>query len=773
MNNHEDTQKRRMGKKSLAILALFLCLLPLAFSFLILKGGAEASEKETTFALTAEEEEKLSLIQDREITIGYAKSSEYSKTEDGLEYGLLVPVKKFLENELDFQVKMVLQREDALRDALEQKKIDLAFVCETEKERSGALFSVPVYENELFYLSNQKGKKPDSGQVIGYREKCREEKTIGSSMISGCRAVSYGNEAALFEAVQKGIVDGAVLGKTAALEAGAKEGIWPVQLPQSVSMVLASWNGRMKEILSIFDRYVLQTEEGEIFQNQFEEEEKNYLKFCLSEIPQGIQSKVQKEYSRILYYAGEGEDYPVYYWENGEKKGKLPEFIAFFEEVCGVPLEEISSDLKEIEELFEEGKVQLVLTTDSFFEEKKMIYFSVPLMEEKLVCIANREQNGDEDYWGITEENQEYFKAGRYTARSMKNTSLLSGNQIACSTKKELMQALLDGKIDQAVIKEGEADYLSLFSGETPFWFRQGEVGEVPLHFAAASEHRALISMMDEVIRVYPFLGYDLSGGGEAKQLLEEKIYQNGREMSIKNILMWISLGLLLLLSGVILLMSLRRDQPLLIIRKQAVSKGEKRVDKKKKNDGKDMPAQQVKKEGIIIEEAVKRDRLQKDLDVLTGLYNRNIFQTKICEIVERNPEALGVFAFIDMDRLKKINQHFGRRAGDEILLHLAKQLLYLTEGEDRIAFRMGGDDFGVFCGNLTGREEVKQFCQRLRDLNLQVNVEGERILANFSIGVSIFNQDAFSILELMECADEAMSCCKENGLKMSFYRKR
>ena len=230
----------------------------------------------------------------------------------------------------------------------------------------------------------------------------------------------------------------------------------------------------------------------------------------------------------------------------------------------------------------------------------------------------------------------------------------------------------------------------------------------------------------------------------------------------------------MVLLSGVILILCLRREQPLFIIRKGASGK-EKGKEGKKEKEKKDkiQSAESVKKEGIVIEEAVKKERLSKELDVLTGLYNRNIFQAKICEIVERSPEALGVFAFIDMDRLKKINLHFGRRTGDEILLKLAEQLQRLTGGEDQVAFRMGGDDFGIFCGNLKGQEEVRQFCQSLRDLTLQVNVEGERIMANFSIGVSIFNQDACSLLELRECADEDMSCCKENGRKMSFYRKK
>lgn len=762
----------RTDRKSRSVLALFVSLFLVAFFLFFIKDRAEASEKKTAFLLTAEEEEKLSLLSEREILIGYAADSEYSVTGDGLEYGLLVPVKEFLENELDFQVEMVRQGEDRIIEGLMTGETDLAFISETKKEQSGELCSVPVYENTLFYLSNQRGKEMEAGQVIGFLGSCREEKTVRESINSSCTAVPYKDGAALAEAVEKGIVDGAVVGKVTALDLCVREGIWPKPLPQSDSMVLVSRDGRMKEVLSILDRCLLQTEEGEIFEERFFQEERNYLKFCLAKVSQGTLKKLQEKYSRILYYAGEGGDYPFYYEENGEKKGQLLRLLDFFEEASGILMEELPSH-GEAEELLEEGKIQLLVTTDSFFEERKMVYLSTPLCKEKLICIAGRETKGDEDYWGITEENRKYLKTGRYAASIKDGRGLLSGSRIAYATGKELMQALKDGKIHQAVMKEGEADYLSLYAKEAPFWYREGNVLEVSVHFAAPSEHRDLILMMNEVIRLSPFWDVE-AGGSDVRKLFEEERNENRQELSVKTVLLWISMAFMVLLSGVILILCLRREQPLFIIRKGASGK-EKGKEGKKEKEKKDklQSAESVKKEGIVIEEAVKKERLSKDLDVLTGLYNRNIFQAKICEIVERSPEALGVFAFIDMDRLKKINLHFGRKTGDEILLKLAQQLQGLTEGEDRVAFRMGGDDFGIFCGNLKGQEEVRQFCHSLRDLTLQVNAEGERIMANFSIGVSIFNQDAYSLLELMECADEAMSCCKENGLKMSFYRKK
>lgn len=766
MKKYKDSDVAGRKGKSRSVLALFLSLCLALFFSVFVGDAAEASEKKGSFALTAKEEEMLSLLSVREIQIGYAKDSEYSVTEDGLEYGLLVPIKEFLENELDFHVKMVKQREEILFYALTTEKIDLAFLSKTQMGEFEGFCSTPVYDNSLFYLSNQRGREMESGQVIGFQSGSREEKTVQESIHSGCTAVPYKEEAALIEAVEKGIVDGAVLGKVNAFPMCTREEIWSEVLPQSDSMVLASNNGRMKEVLAVFDRYLLTTEDGKIFQNRFSQEGRNYLKFCLA----GKMEKLRERYPRILYCAGGGQDYPFYYEENGEKKGQLTEFLDFFEKTAGISMEEMPSH-GEAQELLETGKVQLLITADSFFEKQKMMYLSVPLWKEKFVCIAGRGIEGDENYWGITEENQKYLEEEGYTASIGDGRSLLSGSRISCATEEELMETLREGKISQAVLKEGEADYLSLFSKEGQDWYRQGTVAEVPVHFVASSEHRDLIQGMNEMIKVMPYLDFPTEGS-DVRKLFEEDRYEMEQSLSVKTTILWISMGFSMLLIGVILILCLKREHPLCIIQKRADRKDKTGTGKKEKKE-EPHSTESGMREGIVIEEEVKKDRLLRNQDVLTGLYNRNIFQSRICEIVERNPEALGVFAFIDMDRLKKINQHFGRRTGDEILLKLAEQLKELTGGEDQIAFRMGGDDFGVFCGNLDGQEAVRQFCQKLRELTLQVNAGGERIMANFSIGVSIFNQDADSLLELMECADEAMSCCKENGLKMSFYRKR
>lgn len=178
MKNYRDTHKRRMGKKSLAILALFLCLISMAFSFLILKGGAEASEKETSFALTQEEQEKLSLIPEREITIGYAKASEYSRTEEGIEYGLLVPVKKFLENELDFQVKMVLQGKMRFWMHWSRRKSTWRLSVKRKKKGQGFFFLCRCMRTNYFTCRIRKGKNRIPDRSLDIWRNAGKRKTL-------------------------------------------------------------------------------------------------------------------------------------------------------------------------------------------------------------------------------------------------------------------------------------------------------------------------------------------------------------------------------------------------------------------------------------------------------------------------------------------------------------------------------------------------------------------------------------------------------------------
>lgn len=91
-----------------------------------------------------------------------------------------------------------------------------------------------------------------------------------------------------------------------------------------------------------------------------------------------------------------------------------------------------------------------------------------------------------------------------------------------------------------------------------------------------------------------------------------------------------------------------------------------------------------------------KLERLA-DSDTLTPLPNRRFFFRAIERAVAQRarhgtPAAL---LFIDLDRLKEINDEHGHSVGDQALIHTAWLLREKIRSSDVVA-RIGGDEFGV-----------------------------------------------------------------------------
>ena len=83
--------------------------------------------------------------------------------------------------------------------------------------------------------------------------------------------------------------------------------------------------------------------------------------------------------------------------------------------------------------------------------------------------------------------------------------------------------------------------------------------------------------------------------------------------------------------------------------------------------------------------------------DDLTGLYNRRYFRESLTRPLE---EASGrtaySFLLVDIDFFKDINDSYGHKAGDHVLVTVAKLLTDALDGEET-AVRYAGDEFIVF----------------------------------------------------------------------------
>src|SRR3972149_7409952 len=153
-------------------------------------------------------------------------------------------------------------------------------------------------------------------------------------------------------------------------------------------------------------------------------------------------------------------------------------------------------------------------------------------------------------------------------------------------------------------------------------------------------------------------------------------------------------------------------------------------------------------------------------MDVLTGLPNRHVFNSKVDLALKRSKRHNRKFAvmFIDLDRFKIINDSLGHHIGDLLLKHVAKRLISCVRETDTVA-RLGGDEFTILFDEIHENNDTEKIAHKvLEELSMPFNLEGYELLITASIGVSAYPSDGCNQIELYKNADTAMYHAKEIG---------
>lgn len=110
-------------------------------------------------------------------------------------------------------------------------------------------------------------------------------------------------------------------------------------------------------------------------------------------------------------------------------------------------------------------------------------------------------------------------------------------------------------------------------------------------------------------------------------------------------------------------------------------------------------------------------------VDELTGVMNRNSYETRIAELTGATNNSIGCI-YIDANGLHEINNHLGHDAGDEMLCAVADTLLSNFEKKD--VFRLGGDEFAVLTHGVSRVEleaRVDKICKTIDKIGYSISV--------------------------------------------------
>ncbi|GGL88193.1 hypothetical protein GCM10010840_27810 [Deinococcus aerolatus] len=154
------------------------------------------------------------------------------------------------------------------------------------------------------------------------------------------------------------------------------------------------------------------------------------------------------------------------------------------------------------------------------------------------------------------------------------------------------------------------------------------------------------------------------------------------------------------------------------------------------------------------------------DHDPLTGVRNRSDLELRLQQLIDGNrrtgqPAAV---LFVDLDRMKLINDTFGHSVGDLVLREVAARLTSDVGCVSSVT-RFGGDEFVVILSAVQHPTQAASIAQQLLEALAQpFQVVGETVNLTASIGIALVPSDATTVAQAIEKSDKAMYDAKQDG---------
>ena len=161
---------------------------------------------------------------------------------------------------------------------------------------------------------------------------------------------------------------------------------------------------------------------------------------------------------------------------------------------------------------------------------------------------------------------------------------------------------------------------------------------------------------------------------------------------------------------------------------------------------------------------AEEKLRYLAEHDDLTGLYNRRALVAHLTDRLAAGSPGPVAVLYLDLDRLKPINDYLGHTAGDWFIRVFAQRIRVCAGGQSMIA-RLGGDEFVVIPDQPMSAVAAESFARRLGAmLRERLAIGGHMITRTVSIGVAVGMPGRDNSDDLLRQADEAVLTAKRGG---------
>ncbi|WP_280423905.1 sensor domain-containing diguanylate cyclase [Nocardia carnea] len=171
-------------------------------------------------------------------------------------------------------------------------------------------------------------------------------------------------------------------------------------------------------------------------------------------------------------------------------------------------------------------------------------------------------------------------------------------------------------------------------------------------------------------------------------------------------------------------------------------------------------------------EDVTEQHRMREELhrqarhDLLTGLPNRRQLLERLdTEIRDADPRDRIGLCFVDLDRFKYINDHYGHGTGDKVLTAVANRLHESVVGLDCLVARIGGDEFVALVPPPVDDDRMAEVADRLLGALADPVVTGDlRLDVSASIGAVLTTVEGGQAEALLDAADTGLYHAKNSG---------
>ncbi len=177
------------------------------------------------------------------------------------------------------------------------------------------------------------------------------------------------------------------------------------------------------------------------------------------------------------------------------------------------------------------------------------------------------------------------------------------------------------------------------------------------------------------------------------------------------------------------------------------------------KHDVTDAELRRVVQQSILRKEYLAEVILGLSRDAITGALERGAF-TRLLTATHRAGAAYSLLYF-DIDSLKNINDTFGHRVGDQVLIDMVARIRESIRDEDTIG-RWGGDEFIVLAPGSTDIAELRTLAIRVGEAANSVVARGPGIEARVGVSCGAVLANPQDDLDgVVDAADHAMYAAK------------